>query len=178
MAAHAGTEHDEINTGGQTKWESEIWLLGGPFSSFLKKKKNRFADWLIKLVFYREKNRILSFLLLSFFIFCFPHLQPWSAARVVFSTIPSHLVMFCFTMLGSQVNLYFWNRMPHYFVSARGAYKFLAYILKYVAGYWASWPDTEQHRSSAKILISRWKQRQKGNKGKKIKLSFIKLRTK
>ena len=29
------------------------------------------------------------------------------------------------------------------------------------SGYWASCPDTGQHRSSAKILISRWKQRQK-----------------
>ena len=29
-----------------------------------------------------------------------------------------------------------------------------------VAGYWASWPDTGQHRS-LKIIISQWKQRQK-----------------
>ena len=29
-----------------------------------------------------------------------------------------------------------------------------------VAGYWASWPDTGQHRSSAKKLISQWKRKQ------------------
>ena len=52
--------HWKPETGGQS---------GGLNSSFLK-KKNWFADWLIiELVFYRKKNRILSFLLLSFFIF-------------------------------------------------------------------------------------------------------------
>ena len=37
----------------------------------------------------------------------------------------------------------------------------LIYVVIVVSGYWASCPDTEQHRSSAKILISRWKKRQK-----------------
>ena len=32
---NAGTEHDEINTGGQTKWESDIWPSSGPFSIVL-----------------------------------------------------------------------------------------------------------------------------------------------
>ena len=35
------------------------------------------------------------------------------------------------------------------------------YFVIVVSGYWASCPDTWQHRSSAKILFSRWKQRQK-----------------
>ena len=59
----------------------------------------------------------------------------------------------------------------HFFASAREAYKSLAcrnlskfmynYVVIVMAGYWASWPlDTRQHRSSAKILISRWKRRQ------------------
>ena len=33
--------------------------------------------------------------------------------------------MFYFTMLGSQIDLYFWNRLPEYFISAREAYKSL-----------------------------------------------------
>ena len=36
-----------------------------------------------------------------------------------------------------------------------------SYFVIVVSGYWANCPDTGQHRSSAKILISRWKQRQK-----------------
>ena len=30
------------------------------------------------------------------------------------------------------------------------------YVVFVVVGYWARWPDTGQHRNSAKILISRW----------------------
>ena len=37
------------------------------------------------------------------------------AARVVFPNIFQSFVMFCFTILGSQVDLYFWNRKPDYF---------------------------------------------------------------
>ena len=40
------------------------------------------------------------------------------AARVVFPNIFQSFVMFFFTILGSQVDLYFWNRMPDYFASA------------------------------------------------------------
>ena len=59
----------------------------GPSPVFWK-KKNWFADWLIELVFYRKKG---EFCLFCYFLFSFsfsPHLQPWSAARVVFPTIP------------------------------------------------------------------------------------------
>ena len=61
--------------------------------------------------------------------------------------------MFYFTMLGSQIDLCFWNRLSNYFASAREAYKSLACR--------NLWPDTGQHRSSANISISRLKQRQK-----------------
>ena len=71
------------------------------------------------------------------------------------------LVMFYFTMLGSQIDLYFWNRLPNYFASAREAYKSLACRNLCTITLLLLWPDTGQHRSSAKILISRWKQRQK-----------------
>ena len=56
-------------------------------------------------------------------------------------------------MLGSQIDLCFWNRLPNYFASAREAYKSL--FCRNL------WPDTGQHRSSANILISRLKQRPK-----------------
>ena len=40
------------------------------------------------------------------------------ATNVVFPNIFQLFVMFCFTILGSQVDLYFWYRMPDYFASA------------------------------------------------------------
>ena len=65
---------------------------------------------------------------------------------------------------------YIWNRLPDYFASAREAYKSLAcskfmynYIVIVVSGNWAGCPNTGQHSSSAKILISWWKQRQKSS---------------
>ena len=72
-------------------------------------------------------------------------------------------------MLGSQIDLYFWNRMPDYFASARGAYKSPACRNLCIYTLLLLWPDTGQHRSSAKILISRRRQ-------KKTKLSFVILR--
>ena len=44
---------EEINTAGQTKWESDFWRSKRPFSNFFYnkhlKKKNPFAEWLIEL---------------------------------------------------------------------------------------------------------------------------------
>ena len=66
---NVGTEHEEINSLGQTKWESDLWPFEGPKK--WKKKKNppvcKLAKW--SLYFMEKKNRILSFLLVSFFIF-------------------------------------------------------------------------------------------------------------
>ena len=65
---NVGTEHEEINSLGQTKWESDLWPFEGPKKW---KKKNppvwKLAKW--SLYFMEKKNRILSFLLVSFFIF-------------------------------------------------------------------------------------------------------------
>ena len=88
---NVGTEHEEINTAAQTKRQSDLWQSEGPFSVYL---------FIYLFIF-------LSYLLVPFFFLFFfsPHLQPWSAARVVFPTIPRLLfVIFCFTMLGSQVD--------------------------------------------------------------------------
>ena len=82
------------------------------------------------------------------------------AARVVFPTIPKSFVMFYFTMLGSYIDLHFWNRLLDDFASAREAYKSIAfrnYVVIVVAGYWNRKPDSGQHSSSTKILISPWK---------------------
>ena len=38
------------------------------------------------------------------------------------TAITKSFVMFYFTMLGSHIDLYFWNRLPEYFASAREAY--------------------------------------------------------
>ena len=63
---NVGTEHEEINSLGQTKWESDLSPFEGPKK--WKKKTRRFANWL-SLYFMEKKTRILSFLLVSFFIF-------------------------------------------------------------------------------------------------------------
>ena len=57
--------------------------------------------------------------------------------------------------------LYFLNRSPDYFASTRVAYKLLACQNLCTIKLLLLCPDTGQHSSSAKILISRWKQRQK-----------------
>ena len=80
-------------------------------------------------------------------------------------------MFFFFTMLGSQIDLYFWNRMPLYFARARGAYKSPACRNLCIITLLLLWPDPGQHGSSAKILISRWKRRQNSE------LSFVILRT-
>ena len=62
--------------------------------------------------------------------------------------------------------------MPLYFARARGAYKSPACRNLCIITLLLLWPDPGQHRSSAKILISRWKRRQNSE------LSFVILRTK
>ena len=47
---------------------------------------------------------------------------PFLKQPLAFPTIPQSFVMFYFTMLGSQIDLYFSNRLPDYFASAREAY--------------------------------------------------------
>ena len=117
-----------------------------------------------KLTFQSILRSILQnfvFFAIFFFHLFFSRLQPWSAARAVFSTLPQSFVMFSFTMLGSKIDLYSWNRMPDYFTSARGAYKSLACrnfcIITLLL---LLLPDTGQHRSSARVLNSQWKRRQ------------------
>ena len=55
--------------------------------------------------------------------------------------------MFYFTMLGLQIDLYFWNRLPDYFTSAREACSRLPVEIdvqlrlqdsRQLAGYWAT----------------------------------------
>ena len=70
-----------------------------------EEEKNRFVDWLIELVIYRKKKSEFFF-----FVSFFSHFL---------STSPTVLIsrssfMFCCTLSGSQVDLYFWNRMPGY----------------------------------------------------------------
>ena len=125
---NVGTEHEEINSLGQTKWESDLSPFEGPKK--WKKKTRRFANWLNEAcISWKKKKQNFVFFVSFFFHFFSLYFQPWLAALVVFPTIPQLLMMFCFMMPGSQVDLYFWNRMPVYFVSARGAYKSIASIL-------------------------------------------------
>ena len=42
---NVGTEHEEINSLGQTKWESDLSPFEGP-KKWKKKKTRRFANWL------------------------------------------------------------------------------------------------------------------------------------
>ena len=125
---NVGTEHEEINSLGQTKWESDLSPFEGPKK--WKKKTHRFANWLNEAcISWKKKKQNFVFFVSFFFHFFSLYFQPWLAALVVFPTIPQLLMMFCFVMPGSQVDLYFWNRMPVYFAGARGAYKSIASIL-------------------------------------------------
>ena len=84
--------------------------------------------------------------------------------------IPQSFVMFYFTMLGYifgidcqttlQVQEKLISRLPVEIYVQLRCYCCVR-ILGRLSGYWAGCPDTGQHRSSAKIPISRWKQRQK-----------------
>ena len=66
-------------------------------------------------------------------------------------------------MLASQIDLYFWNRMPDYFATAIACQNLCIITLLLL------WSNTGQHGSSPKILFSRWKRIE----GKEIKRSFI-----
>ena len=81
---------------------------------------------------------------------------PFLKQPLAFPTIPQSFVMFYFTMLGYifgidcqttlQVQEKLTSRLP-----VQNMYN---YIVIVVSGYWAGCPNTGQHRSSAKILIS------------------------
>ena len=117
-----------FNGVGQTKWESDLWQLEGPPKKQKKKQPVcRLAKW--SMYFIRKKKQNFVFFVSFCFHFFSLYFQPWLAGLVVFPTIPQLLIMFCFMMLGSQVDLYFWNRMPVYFARARGAYKSIVSIL-------------------------------------------------
>ena len=121
-------------------------------------EKNTYYKLTFQSILYEKINRIF------FFFFCFSfslHISNLDKplASVVLPTIPQSFVMFCFTLLGSQIDLYFWNRMPDYFASARGAYKSPACQNLCIFTLLLLWPDTGQHRSPAKILISRRRQK-------------------
>ena len=138
------------------------------------KKKKSFVDWLTELgncAFSMSTDAFLKsakkFLDKEVRIILLYHL---TAARV-----PHHTPVICYVLF-QDARLYFWNRLPDYFVSAREAFKSLACRHVCTITLLLLCPDTGQavrilgNMSSAKILISRWKQRQK--------LSFMILRTK
>ena len=58
---NVGTEHEEINSLGQTKWESDLWPFEGPKK--WKKKKNppvcKLAKW--SLYFMEKKTEFCLF---------------------------------------------------------------------------------------------------------------------
>ena len=141
--------------------------------SYLNKKENnnnknktvhRLANWVCISYEKKKKKKLKNFVLfVSFFFHVFsPHLQLWSAARVFFPTIPQSFVMFCFTMLASQIDLYFWNRMPDYFATARRAYinrlsKFMYnYVVIVMVEYWATW---ELSKNIIFAMETNWRQR-------------------
>ena len=118
-------------------------------------ERKSFADWLIELAncgFGMSTDAFLKSV--KKFLDKEVRIIPFLKQPLAFPTIPQSFVMFYFTMLGYifgidcqttlQVSKFMYN-----------------YVVIVVSGYWASCPDTGQHRSSAKILISRWKQRQK-----------------
>ena len=99
--------------------------------SFFKEKtkeKNLFADRLIELA-NRGFGSSTDAFLKSVKEFLDKEIRtiPFnSRSRSPPATIRQLFAMFYFTMLGSQIDLYFWNRLPDYFASAREAYKSLA----------------------------------------------------
>ena len=70
--------------------------------------KNWFADWLIELAFYRKNIRIFVSFFSHFFLPTYPTLliSPLVICYVLFHDA-----------IGSQVDLYFWDRMPGHFAS-------------------------------------------------------------
>ena len=142
-----GTEHEEINTAGQTKNE----------------EKKSFADWLIELAncgFGMSTDAFLRSV--KTFLDKKVRIIPVLKQPLAFPIIPGPVICY---VLFHDARLYFWNRLPDYFASVREAYKSLACrnlcTIIVESGYWTSRLDTGQHRSSAKMLVSRWKQREK-----------------
>ena len=90
-------------------------------------KKNRFADGLIKLAnrgFGLSTDASLTLKSVKKFL---DKKVRTCNSRSRSPPYPSHLLhVFYFTMLCSQIDLYFWNRLPNYLASAREAYKSLA----------------------------------------------------
>ena len=140
------------------EWPLTAGLRFLPQALFLNKKwrKKSFGDWLIKLA-----NRGFGMSTDAFLksVTKFPdkkvRIIPLTAARV-----SHHTPVICYVLF-HDAGLYFWNRLPGYFASAREAYKSLGCRNLCTITLLLLCPDTGQHRSSAKILISRWKQRQK-----------------
>ena len=129
------------------KWREKYLLQVNNSKYFIEKKKQNFV-----------------FFVSFFFHFFPPHLQPWSAARVVFPTIPQSFVVFCFTMLGSQIDLYFWNRMRDHFASGRGAYNSLAWRNLCIITLLLLWPDLGQLSGYwATYLFCDWNENKKTN---------------
>ncbi|CAH3029151.1 unnamed protein product [Porites evermanni] len=89
-----------------------------------------------------------------------------SKNHTIFKTaarVPHHTPVICYVLF-HDARLYFWNRLPDYFASAREAYQSLACRNLCTITLLLLCPYTGQHRSSAKVLISRRKQRRKRNK--------------
>ena len=81
-------------------------------------------------------------------------------ASIVLPTIPSHLLCFV-SLCWLPRSIYIFGIEYHYFARARGVYKSPVCPNLCIIKLLLLWPDTGQHRRSAKILISRWKRRQK-----------------
>ena len=97
----------------------------------------------ISKYFIRKNKQNFAFFRFSFSLHISNLDQP--LVSVVLPTIPQSFAMFCFTMLGSQIDLCFWSRMPDYFASARGAYKSPACRNLCIFTLLLLWPDTGQH---------------------------------
>ena len=140
-------------------------FLPQAFFKIKNEERKSFADWLIELAncgFGMSTDAFLKSV--KKFQDKEVRIIPVLKQPLAFPTIPRPVICY---VLFHDARLYVWNRLPDYFASAREAYKSLAcrnlctYVVIVLSGYWASCPDTGQHSSSAKILISRWKQRQK-----------------
>ena len=84
-------------------------------------------------------------------------------------------------MLGSQIDIYLWNRLPDYFASAREAYRSLACQYLRTITLLLLWPDTGTAGRILDIIIIiiiGALHFAMETKARKIKLSFVILRTK
>ena len=86
--------------------------------------KKRFTDWLIQLA-----NRGFGLSTDAFLKSVKKFLDKGVRTIRRSGSFPDHTSVICyvyFTMIGSQIDLYFWNRLPDYFAIVREAYKSLA----------------------------------------------------